>query len=744
MLYDWLADRWFLQEFTGGGNLCIYVSTTPDPTGTYNFYSFLPPSFPDYPHYGVWPDAYYAATNEAGGGGNQTTYAFDRVAMLAGAPATMQRLAVVPPVSGYGFQTLTPADHDGDTAPPMGSPGIFMRHNDDEAHSGSPQPATDFLEMWEMSVDFATPANTMLTALPNILITDFNSWMINYTTFFSTPQPGSSTRLDPIREAILQRLVYRNFGSHETLLGVLATNRDPATSGSVVEQGNRWFELRRAGAGWTLHDEGTFGGDTNSPTANFFMGSVAINGQGDIALGYSKTDVGGSPIFPSVGFTGRLADDPAGTMGPENDAVIGGGPSGSGRWGDYANMSIDPEDDCTFWFTNEYIPTSSWSTRITSFVFEECLFGFILTPTPASLDVCAPTDPDPEFMIDVTSVGGWSFTVDLEASGEPPSTTSSFVPDNQLPDFTSTYTILGTDASTTGVYEISITGTGGDVPPTLRNVVVTLNLAVDDPGSPALTAPPDGAEGVSLSPNFAWAAGSDATSYELEVATDMAFTDIVYSISGLTGTSHTPSESLDPSTTYFWRVTSNNVCDIATSGIFSFTTVVLTCEIFNSTNVPLPIPEGGGTSGTTTSTLTVAAGGTIADVNVVDLAGTHTYMGDLDFFLESPSTTSVQLREQACGTDENFDVNYDDEAAPGSPPCPPTDGGTYQPESPLAAFDNENQTGTWTLSIIDNFTADTGQLQTWGLEICIVVVPGPLFADGFESGDTSAWPNVVP
>ncbi|MCP3963378.1 MAG: hypothetical protein GY719_36530 [bacterium] len=372
VLYDWLADRWFLQEFTGGGVLCIYVSTTSDPTGTYWFYSFSPPSFPDYPHYGVWPDAYYGATNEGGGGGEKT-YAFERLEMLDGDPATMQRLTVVPALSGYGFQTLTPADHDGDAAPPAGEPGIFMRHNDDEAHSGAPVPATDTLEIWEMDVDFATPANTTVTALPAITITDFNSWMINYTTFFSVPQPGSGTRLDAIREAILQRLVYRNFGSHETLLGVFAANRNPATTGSAVEQGNRWFELRRSGGGWTLHDEGTFGGDTNSADANFFMGSVSMDGEGNIALGYSKTDVGGSPVDPSIGITGRLTTDPAGTMGPENDIILGGGPSSSGRWGDYANMSIDPADDCTFWFTQEYIPVSgTWGTRINTFKFEEC------------------------------------------------------------------------------------------------------------------------------------------------------------------------------------------------------------------------------------------------------------------------------------------------------------------------------------------------------------------------------------
>jgi subtilisin-like proprotein convertase family protein len=743
VLYDWLADRWFLQEFTGGGTLCIYVSTTADPTGSYTFYSFNPPVFPDYPHYGVWPDAYYASTNEAGGGGNQTTYAFDRLAMLAGTAATMQRLTVVPPLAGYGFQTLTPADHDGDAAPPPGAPGIFMRHNDDEAHSGSPVPATDFLEIWEMDVDFVTPANTTVTALPAITITDFNSWMVDYTTFFSVPQPASGTLLDAVREVILQRLVYRNFGTHETLLGVFATNRNPATSGSSVEQGNRWFELRRTGGGaWGLHDEGTFGGDTNSSTANFFMGSVAMDRLGDIALGYSKTDVGGSPVSPSVGFTGRLATDAAGTLGPENDAALGGGPSSSGRWGDYAAMSIDPADDCTFWLTNEYIPVSGiWGTRITSFAFDECQVRFDLTPTPDQLDVCAPTDPDPTVDIDVTSVGGWSFSVGLAAGGEPPGTTSTFVPNGQLPDFTSTYTLLGTGGSTTGSYLIDITGTGGDVPKTVRTTQVELNLAVANPGAPALTSPAGGATGVDLLPTFTWAAGTDAATYNLEVATDPAFTTIVYSVNGLTGLSHTQTSSLQPSTTYYWRATGVNACGSITSGVFSFTTVQIACETFSSGDVPKAIPEGAATSGTTSSILAIAAadGGTIVDVNVLDLSGTHTYMGDLDFFLASPAATTVQLREQACDLDDNFDIAYDDQAAPGAPPCPPTDGGTYQPESPLAAFNGEESSGTWTLSVVDNFADDTGQLDSWSLEICVeVCVESPIVLSNLMIADSQA------
>ena len=375
------------------------------------------------------------------------------------------------------------------------------------------------------------------------------------------------------------------------------------------------------------------------------------------------------------------------------------------------------------------------------------LFGFQLVATPSTLDVCAPTDPDPTVDVDVISIGGWSFNVNLAASGEPPSTTSTFVPNDQVPDFTSTYTLLGTDGSTSGSYTIDINGTGSDVPSTLSATSVVLNLAVANPGAPTLTSPADGAIDQDLMPTLTWTAGSDATSYDLEIADDMAFGNIVYTATGLTGLMHTVETELDPSTTYYWRVTSVNGCGTITSGSFSFTTVILTCQTFDSTDVPLPIPEGGGTSGTTTSTLTVGAadGGTIADVNVLNLIGTHTYMGDLDFFLDSPATPQIQLREQACGTDENFNINYDDEAAPGSPPCPPTNAGTYQPLDPLSAFDGSNSTGTWTLSIVDNFEVDAGQLQSWSLEICVEsAVQIPVFLDGFESGDTSMWDITVP
>jgi VCBS repeat-containing protein len=746
VLYDRLADRWFLQEFrTGANRLCIYISQTPDPAGAYYFYGFNSPTFPDYPHFGVWPDAYYGGTNESGS--TAPIYAFDRSNMLAGNPATMQRFTVVPKLSGYGFQALTPADLDGATAPPVGAGGIFMRHFDGEAH-GSPDPSNDLLHMFEMNVDWVTPANTTVTTLPSITIADFNSWLVNYSTFASVPQPNTSQRLDPIREAILNRLVYRNFGSHETLLGNFATNRDPTVSTSAVSAGIRWFELRRVGGPgnpWTLHQEGTFGGDSNSPTAQFFMGGIAMDGAGNIGLGYSKTDT--SPaIFPSIGVTGRLAVDPSGTMQGEA-AVVSGVQSqtNTDRWGDYANMSIDPADDCTFWYTNEYMPGASWGTRIVSFLFEECLVGFDIAATPTARELCALSDPDPQFSLEITSTGGWAHDVNLVATGLPPGTSASFSHNDQAPDFSSQLTIENIHLASSGSYPIQITGTGSDDPATVRSRELELSLVLAGPDVPLLADPADGASGLYIRPALSWTAADEATSYLVEIARDADFADVVYSAT-VTGTGHTVASSLDPANTYYWRVTAANLCGNQPSAVRSFVTaaITLSCEVFPSSDVPLRIPPGTATAGVTDSSLAIGAAqaGTITDVNVLNLAGTHTYVGDLSFDLISPAATEVRVMARSCGSDDDFDLNLDDEADPGPWPCPLTTGLTYQPSNPLSAFDGEQREGTWTLRVTDQLGGDFGHLLSWSLEICAETIADVLAVDDAYAVDQDGTLSV--
>ena len=218
VVYDDLAERWVMSEFaTAGNHLCVYVSQTSDPvSGGWFLYDFNVPQFPDYPKYAVWPDAYYVSSNES----TPAAYALDRNQMLSGLPATFQRFTV--PNLAFGFNALTPSDLDGANPPPAGSPNYFMRHRDDEIHnSTSNNAAQDFLEVYEFHVDFNNSANSTFTGPTNLPVSEFDSTMCGVGNFFCVPQPGTGTILDPITEVIMWRLQYRNFGTHETLIGNL-------------------------------------------------------------------------------------------------------------------------------------------------------------------------------------------------------------------------------------------------------------------------------------------------------------------------------------------------------------------------------------------------------------------------------------------------------------------------------------------------------------------------------------------
>ncbi len=373
--FDRQASRWFMLTMDDGG-VCTFVSKTSDPvTGGWWFYRYATLAFPDYPHCGIWNDAYVCTTNEGSIAGADV-YAFDRANMLNGATArAAQRFNSVPTLPGYGFQILTPSTFYGSTAAPTGRKQILARHRDDEAHDGASASGTqDFIELFEINIDWNTPANSGITALPRIPITEFNSWFVDYSTFATVPQPTTSrSKLDPIREVILNQLSYRNFGTHESIVGSFATNQDPGrTRRSPVNSGIRWFELRRVGGGnWTLHQEGTFGpGDANT---HHLLGTLAMDKFGNIGMGYNVTKTSSPTVFASLRYTGRTASDPLGVMSlAETTVAAGAAVEGSGRWGDYYQTTVDPVDDCTFWFVGMYRPSGSWQTRIQDFKFPGC------------------------------------------------------------------------------------------------------------------------------------------------------------------------------------------------------------------------------------------------------------------------------------------------------------------------------------------------------------------------------------
>ncbi len=370
VLYDHLADRWLLSQFAvNSGVQCIAISTTSDPTGPYHRYEFTvtPGGQNDYPKIGLWPDGYYLSTRDfpvadglAGAG------VFERDEMLVGNPARFVKFELECLANDCvdGFQ---PSHLEG-PPPPAGTPNTFVKDWDDDFNATGALP--DRYRLWDFSVDWTVdpPGATFVEIAGVPTSADFDQDMCGFFVRNCIPQPGTAQGLDPIDELTMYRAQFRQFPTHQTLL---VNHTVDATGGDVA--GVRWAELRNTGAGWTLHQDGTYapaGGD------NRWMGSIAMDQQGNIALGYS---VSSGATFPSVRYTSRRAGDPLGMMpGGEVELIAGTGhqTSGSHRWGDYSTMSVDPEDGCTFWFTQEYVETSgnaNWKTRIGSFVMPECL-----------------------------------------------------------------------------------------------------------------------------------------------------------------------------------------------------------------------------------------------------------------------------------------------------------------------------------------------------------------------------------
>lgn len=352
VLYDELADRWLLAQFTESDQLCFAISQTPDPAGAYFTYAFAMPSFPDYFKVGVWPTGYYVSTNEA----TYAAYAFDRTKMLAGD----QSASMV----GFPDQTnfMLPADVDGSLAPsPQG--GLFYTFKDDSfvGHGGG----ADRIEVFQLTPDFVTPANSTFTTVATIPISSFTYTICGFFNFDCIPQPGTTAGLDALSEWPMQRFAYRRFAGHESLVGNFTVNVGAGRAGI------RWFELRDTGSGYSLFQEGTWAPDDG---LNRWMGSIAMDGDGNIALGYS---VSSSTVFPGIRYAMRNPSDPPGTLQDEQTMVDGGGSQTSiaNRWGDYSAMSVDPSRDCDFWYTNEFYPATSetdWHTAIGTFRDPTC------------------------------------------------------------------------------------------------------------------------------------------------------------------------------------------------------------------------------------------------------------------------------------------------------------------------------------------------------------------------------------
>jgi Big-like domain-containing protein len=418
--YDHLADRWVMTQFalpnypSGPFYQCFAVSKTGDPLGAYWRYEFeiSATKLNDYPHLGVWPDAYYLSINQFSGNswGGQGAVAFDRSAMLAGQTASMVYFDLFSVDQNLGG--MLPSDLDG-PAPPSGAPNVFVEADDNAA--GFPQ---DQLQLWSFHVDWTTPASSTFTHTGNLATAAFDSNLCNFSRN-CIPQPGNPPRgLDALSDRIMYRLQYRNFGDHQALIVNHTVDVDGADRAGI-----RWYELRKTSSTWSIYQQGTYSPDSTDR----WLASAAMDGDGNIAMGYS---VSSGSVYPSIRYTGRLAGDTLGTMSLGEGTIISGTgrqTSTAYRWGDYAMLAVDPTDDCTFWFTSEYYQTTGnapWQTRVASFRLPNC--GGV-DSTPPSVSSFAPTTASPTnattvsyalaFSESVTGLAAGDFTLGGTATG---------------------------------------------------------------------------------------------------------------------------------------------------------------------------------------------------------------------------------------------------------------------------------------------------------------------------------------
>ncbi|HEX5112054.1 MAG TPA: hypothetical protein VFV79_04355 [Saprospiraceae bacterium] len=356
ILYDQVADRWFLTEFASFNQrrVLIAVSTTSDPRGSWTAYAFQTPRFPDFPKYGIWSDYLLLTTNETGM--NAPFYAFNRNDLLTGEDTVRMQRLTLPKIGGADFEVNQPVDWDGLTPPPPGSPGIALKLNDD----GWGKTTFDHIRLQKITIDWENKDSSNIEVL-SIATQPFDTdgcQLENTGGYSCIPQPNGQG-IDGAKWIILNKAHYRNFGDHEAFVMCFMAD----VNGEDVA-GIRWMEFRRTQTeDWHLYQEGMVGSDDG---LHRFMGSIALDGQGNIGLGYS---VSGYEKNPSLRYTGRFSYDPLGEMTfNEYEFAAGTGSTGQDRFGDYASMSVDPTDDATFWFTGEYIKAQdNWATRIVAF-----------------------------------------------------------------------------------------------------------------------------------------------------------------------------------------------------------------------------------------------------------------------------------------------------------------------------------------------------------------------------------------
>jgi subtilisin-like proprotein convertase family protein len=737
VLYDSYADRWLISQFCTVANpnnhQLIAISKTSDPTGAYFLYDFMMPNnkFNDYPKFGVWPDGYYMTDNQfnqAGtaflGGG---AFAFDRAKMLAGNPtASFIYFDLFPLDPNLGG--MLPSDADGLTPPPAGAPNVFAYFIATEF--GDP---SDGLRLFDFHADFAVPANSTFIerAESPVAVAAFDPNTPTGRDDIEQPPPAINTAeaLDAIGDRLMNRLQYRNFGTHQSLIVNHTVNVGTGTTQALHQAGVRYYELRRAGASYAVNEQATFAPDTT----NRWMGSAAMDHEGNLAVGFS---VSSTTVFPGVRYAGRLAGDPPGGLFQGEATMQPGGfvqRHTSSRWGDYSSTNLDPIDDCTFWHTNEYYLndqpsiTAEWHTRIGNFkVNPTCV-----APQQGTLQVnvtnCSTGLPVAGALVNINGnlYGATGASGANSSQLSPGSYTVNVSANGYFPSAPLAATI--TNGNTT-VINVCLVGS-----PNIQAAGSTITAESCTPADNAIS------PGETVTLDFGMKNNGTAPTSSL-VATLQA-TGGVTSPSGPQNYGAIPPDNTtvvsrsftfvaDPSASCGSNITAtfalqdgaNNLGTVTFTYTLGALSVGSTTASYSTGNITVPIPD----VSTVDIPLTVTDTGSITDVNV-KVRLNHTFDGDLELKLVAPDGTEVMLSDNRGSSGDNFGTGandcsgvhtvFDDSASTAISAGVAPFAGSFKPEIPLSALNGKNSAGTWKLRVSDTAALDVGTVGCFQLEI---------------------------
>ncbi len=712
--YDQAVDRWVMSYLYIGDGARIAVSDGPDPM-TSGWYVYHVSQIDDYQKLSIWSDGYYMTQNTSS---SQKVWVLERDEMIAGNPSAQVLGFSMPGLVTSGFHSAQALNVSDANMPVTGSaPIIYLQ---DDAWSGV---SSDHVKLWLVDVDWVTTSNSTISAPQEIPTTPFISVFDNGS--FSNLSQPSGGDIDALQATIMNQAQFRKFANHNSALFNFVVDTD-ATSGELA--GVRWFELRQAGDGqpWSLYQEGTY---TAPDGRHAWHASMIMDVQGNIGMGYTSmagpTTHNPTDFRVSSYYTGRFAADPLSTMTIAEELIAAGNSNISGnRYGDYSKIDIDPADDKTFWFINEYMNSGrkgvvgafkiapNYNNDVGAINIDSPVTGVLtnsetITATIFNYGQDPATNFDVSYQIDGGTVVTETFTGTIASSD---SGQYTFTTPADLSIEGTTYSIM-VETSLTGDEDIANDSVTQDVTHLLHNdigaITIVAPVSGNNMGMETITVTLQNFGGVAQSnfdvsytlhggaPVTEQIAGPLAPSASLDHSFAIQGDFSVYQGYNLSATTSLGSDG-DTSNDEVSVIVVNSSCNTET----------------NTTSQPILDFD------TITSVVSFADDTIIYDVNVT-INLNHGWDEDLDIYLEGPDGTRVELSTDNGGSGDNYiNTVFDDDASTpvstGSAPFT----GSYQPEGSLADFNGLSSLGDWTLEITDDESIIAGTLNNWSLEIC--------------------------